>query len=215
MPPLKKSLPDTNKIADLSVRRFLDAVKINLETMAGQRGDYWDQMFSLSEAKRIGLVDRERELLYSKATTTSTTTSATSVSTVPVSIWQRWTLDARNGLAQGTHELTCEDDNSNNFIPKATWIVRAFYYVQDTFVSGTDAATIALGLPTDDPTGLVAAIAISHASNPWDVGEHEAIPDHTVANFTTRTTDTRQISATVNVEDLTDGRLQLFVQYVG
>jgi hypothetical protein len=109
-----------------------------------------------------------------------------------------------------THNLDCT-------LPDNCVIVRAWYYVVTTFTSGSgsDAATLQLGVNTDDATGIVAAIAISDVSNPWDAGLHEAVPDGTVANFTTQTTaQGRTIDLVIGVEALDAGEMNLFLEYV-
>ena len=98
-------------------------------------------------------------------------------------------------------------------LPINAYIIRAWYDVITTFQSATDAATIELGIATDDATGIVAAIAISDVGTPWNAGAHDAIPDGAAANFTTKTTARRLIQADVAVEALTAGKLNLFVQY--
>ena len=116
-------------------------------------------------------------------------------------------LDATSGLAVATHGMDLE-------IPDNAVITRAFYEVLTTFTSAGDAATIALGVNTDDASGIVAAIAISDGTNPWDAGLHDGVPDGAAANMTTKTTGVREIEAVVGVEALTDGLLHLFIEYV-
>jgi hypothetical protein len=99
-------------------------------------------------------------------------------------------------------------------LPDNAIITRAWYEVITTLTSSTDAATVAIGLPVDDVGGIVAAIAISDVSNPWDAGLHEAIQDGTVANFSTKTTAAREISIDIAVEALTAGKFIVFCEYV-
>jgi len=98
-------------------------------------------------------------------------------------------------------------------LPDNAIIDRAWYEVTTTFTSATDAATIGLGVATDDATGIVAATAISGMGNIWDAGIQAAIDPSTVADFTTKTTAARDIIATVAVEDLTAGALVLHIEY--
>ena len=105
--------------------------------------------------------------------------------------------------------------SSTETLPDNAVIVRAYYYVVTTFQSaGPDAATISIGIPTDDVAGIVAAIAISDGSNPWDAGWHECIQVGTTATFANTTTATRAIDFTVGVQTLTAGSLFLFLEYV-
>ena len=108
--------------------------------------------------------------------------------------------------ADGLGELT---------IPKGAVIMNAWYNVNTTFTSATDAATIAIGVETDAATGIVAAVAISNGGNPWDAGKHTCIPDFaTVADYTTITTAERRIIYTLGAaEDLTAGKLHLHITY--
>lgn len=98
-------------------------------------------------------------------------------------------------------------------LPDNAYIVRAFYDVVTTFESATDAATIALGVNTDDAAGLVISVAISAASD-WNTGAHDCIPDGAAANFTTQTTGKREIELVLAVEDLTAGELNLYLEYI-
>lgn len=101
-------------------------------------------------------------------------------------------------------------------LPDNAIVTRAWYHVVTTFTSptGPDNATVALGITSDDATGIVAALAINDVSNIWDAGNHEGIQDGAVSNFSTQTTAARELILTVGVEDLTAGKLILFCEYV-
>lgn len=99
-------------------------------------------------------------------------------------------------------------------IPDNSRVVRSFYIVGTTFTSATDAATISIGLPTDDAAGIVAATAISGGGNIWDAGAHEGIQTGTAATFSEKTTAARTPTATIAVEALTAGKLDLFLEVV-
>lgn len=99
-------------------------------------------------------------------------------------------------------------------LPDNAVVVRAYYNVATTFTSSTDAATISIGIPTDDAAGIKAAVAISDAGNPWDAGWVEGIQDGTAANFSEACTAERAITFTVAVEALTAGKLTLWLEYV-
>lgn len=101
------------------------------------------------------------------------------------------------------------------FLPDNAIIKRSWYSVETTFTSATDAATIALGTPTDgSAAGIKAAVAISNVANAWDAGLVEGIQVGTAATFHARLTAQRELTATVAVEALTAGKLILFVEYV-
>ena len=112
-------------------------------------------------------------------------------------------------------------------IPSGAIITNAFYIVNTTFTSATDAATIALHV--EGAGDLKAAIAISDASNVWDAGTRSCLPGHFAldGNALTAigmaaadaasyivTTAEREVTATVAVEALTgSGELTLYVEY--
>jgi hypothetical protein len=101
-------------------------------------------------------------------------------------------------------------------LPDNAVITRAWYEVITTFQSGTDAALIGIGLPTDDAQGIVAFASIS-SGTPFDAGYHEAIQTGTAANFSIKTTAARAVTfnvASTADGDLTAGALVLFLEYV-
>lgn len=99
-------------------------------------------------------------------------------------------------------------------LPDDAIIVRSWYRVVTTFTSATDAATIALGVPTDGVGMVKAAIAISNVANAYDAGNVEGVSVGTAATFGTQLTAARELIATVAVEALTAGRLIVFAEYV-
>jgi len=121
-------------------------------------------------------------------------------------------------IARATYDFAVDggaqgDIGLGETLPDNAVIVRAWYEVITTLESSTDAATIALTIPTDDVAGIVAATAISAATD-WDAGNHEAIQDGTAANFAEKCTAAREITATIAVEDVTAGKFILFAEYV-
>ncbi len=114
------------------------------------------------------------------------------------------------------------------FIPSGAIITNAYYNVRTTFTSATDAATIALSILAAND--LKAAIAISTTGDVWDAGLHGCLPgsyaEATVAGDTAvldaarkaasyiLLTSTKEITATVAVEALTAGVVDIFVEYV-
>lgn len=102
------------------------------------------------------------------------------------------------------------DHLSGVIIPKNAIITKAFVDSLVTATSATDAGTMAVSaLAADD---LVAAIAISDGSNPWDAGLHAAVPDGAVANMI-KMTDAKDITFTIAVEPFTAGKFRVFVEY--
>jgi hypothetical protein len=120
------------------------------------------------------------------------------------------TFDATGGKSIAAHNL-------GPTLPNNARIISAWYRVNTTFTSATDAATISLGVETAAAAGLVAAVAISDGGNPWDASATPVacIPDFaTVADWTTATSAAgKNIIATVAVEALTAGKLTLWGYY--
>lgn len=140
----------------------------------------------------------------------------------------RFVFNTASTDSAGAANTTIAAHGSGVFIPATAIITGAYYLVNTTFTSATDAATIALKV--EGANDLKAAIAISDASNVWDAGIHGCLPgayaERTVAGDTAvldaaskaasfiKTTATRELIATVAVEALTAGKLTLFVEYV-
>lgn len=100
-------------------------------------------------------------------------------------------------------------------LPDNAIITRAWYEVITTLESaGTDGATIAITIPTDDVAGIVAATAISAGGNVWDAGLHEAIQDGTAAAMSEKTTAERELTVTIGAQIVSAGKFVLFVEYV-
>lgn len=113
------------------------------------------------------------------------------------------------------------------YIPDNAVITRAWVDVVTTFVSaGSDAGTIALSIQSAND--LIAAIAISDATNPWDAGLHGTKVDSfaldgnaltqvamAAARVATmiKTTDVREITATVATQALSAGKMNVYVEY--
>lgn len=112
------------------------------------------------------------------------------------------------------------------YIPSGATIVDAYYIVNSTFTSATDAATIALHV--EGAGDLKAAIAISDATNVWDAGKRGCLPGNFAldgnaltaiamaaakAGSYVVTTAEREVTATVAVETLTAGELTLYITY--
>jgi hypothetical protein len=112
-------------------------------------------------------------------------------------------------------ERTIASHGLGVYLPDNAIITRSWYEVLTTFTSaGADAGTIALGIPTDDVAGIVAALAISNGGNIWDAGLHEGIQDGAAANMGVKLTAERQLTADVAEQALTAGKLRLYVEYV-
>lgn len=120
----------------------------------------------------------------------------------------------------------------DQYIPVNALVVNAYYDVITTFTSTTDAATIALQI--ENAGDLVAAIAISDASNVWDAGIRGCLPGAGTTTLTEAGPNTRtrivhaadiaagrlligadsRVAAVVAADALTAGELNLFIEYV-
>lgn len=98
-------------------------------------------------------------------------------------------------------------------VPKGAFVTRVLYWVSTTFTSSTDAATIALKLVSAND--VVSAIAISNGGNPWDT---TSVPVATIVTPTLstnfHTTADASLTATVAVENLTAGKMFIWVEWI-
>lgn len=114
------------------------------------------------------------------------------------------------------------------FLPTKAIIINAWTDVPTAFTSGTSAATIALSV--EGAGDLVVAIAINSGSTRWAAGLGGCLPgsyaEATVAGDSAlldaarkagsyvKTTAVREITATVGVEALTAGKMNIYLEYV-
>lgn len=85
-----------------------------------------------------------------------------------------------------------------------------FYRVETTCTSATDAATIAIILPTDGT--IIPAVAISDAANPWDIGGH--VPTSVSSSLIPVTTGARNVQVQIAVENVTAGKFSFAIPYI-
>lgn len=99
-------------------------------------------------------------------------------------------------------------------IPDDAFVTAAWYWVETTCTSATDAGTIAISIEGADD--VVSAIAISDGTNPWDTSAKpvEGVPKLETTSTWLATTAARQITATVAVEALTAGKVHIWAEYV-
>lgn len=136
-------------------------------------------------------------------------------------------------VAVATYDVTGGDSGAIGahglgvHIPDNAIITRAWVDVVTTFADGaTDSATIALSVQAADD--LVAAIAISNATNVWDAGvrgtkagafalDGNALTQIAMgaaqAGAMIKTTAIREITATVATAALTAGKMHVYVEY--
>jgi hypothetical protein len=172
--------------------------------------------------KDIPVVAPEFQLKNS-STITRTKRSGTVVRELAVA-----TFDTAGTDSSGVANTTIAAHGLGVSLPTKAIIINAWVDVVTTFTSATDAATIAL--MANGAGDLRAAIAISDGSNVCDAGLHGLLPgsyaEATVAGDTAvldaarragsfiKLTALRELTATVAVEVLTAGKLNIFVEYV-
>lgn len=101
------------------------------------------------------------------------------------------------------------DANGNALVlPDNTRVWDGYYEVITTFESPTaDAATMSIGIPTDDVAGIFAATAISVGTT-WDAAAPKAIIQvGTIAAISEKTTAARNVQVTIGVEAVTAGKM--------
>lgn len=137
---------------------------------------------------------------------------------VKVRLFYDFAVQGAIAASGGTKAFYRVGDNTAFLLPVNCQIKRADYQVKTTFTSATDAATLSIGIPTDDAAGIVAAIAISNVANPWDAtakqvatiqtGATSADSEVTTAERTIILTNTHASEAT------TAGKIFLDIEYV-
>ena len=122
--------------------------------------------------------------------------------------WAQFVYDfAADGGAVGDTTLAL---NFQFPVNSAVLSNQLFYRVLTTCTSAGDLATIGFSLVTDSSPVLVTAAAIGAVTNPWDAGMHYNVAPSAPA----LTTGARQVQVTIGVENVTAGKIQLFVPYL-
>jgi len=99
-------------------------------------------------------------------------------------------------------------------LPDNAVVVESGYEVLTTCTSATDAGTGALGIETVDVAGILAAVAISDATD-WDAGYKDGIQDGTAANNAVKTTSAiLRLQFDIAVEAFTAGKFTAWAQWV-
>lgn len=99
-------------------------------------------------------------------------------------------------------------------IPKNAVIIGGFVDVHTTCTTaGADAGTMAISV--ESANDIVAAIAVSDVSNPWDAGRHAIIPKaNTPESTSVKTTAQRAVTATIAGQAFTAGKFTVFLFFV-
>ena len=99
---------------------------------------------------------------------------------------------------------------TEDVLPINAVVTRAYYDVTSIVDSPASTATFSLGIPDDDPAGILAAAAVSGIGT---VGVHETIQVGTALTFSNKTQAARAINMIVAVQDIDEGHFVLFVEY--
>jgi len=130
-----------------------------------------------------------------------------------------WVLQSRvhNGINSGHGVYDFGDSGGGvgsiviGSIPDNSSITKSIYEVLTTPTSG-GAASIALGVATDDTSGITEASSFS--GDNFDVGYHNTPVDGTASAFTTKSTAERNVLLTISTADLTAGLIHVWWEYI-
>ena len=119
------------------------------------------------------------------------------------------------GQQTGLYDFSVDGGGVGNYtvgyLPDNCIITRAWYEVL-TQPTSDGSATIAMGVGTDDATGILTGTAYDNAI--FNTGVHDGTPDGTAANFTTKTTAARSVLLIVAGAALTAGKIRMWWEYV-
>jgi hypothetical protein len=128
----------------------------------------------------------------------------------------RGTYDVEGGDdgSIGAHDLVDEEGNVIT-IPAEALVVAGLYDVQTGFASEYNAATIQIELDDGDghSSDLKTAVAIDDVGNPYDAGRHAVVPVWATVATWLNPSQERNLRVTVDVEEVLDGKLTVFVVY--
>jgi hypothetical protein len=122
------------------------------------------------------------------------------------------------GVARATYDFSSDGGAIGAIglgvtLPDNAVVIGGFVDVITTATSATDAGTGAISVQSADD--IVAAIAISDGSNPWDAGLQAIVPKSNTPESTgIKLTADREITFTIAVEAFTAGKFEVFLHYV-
>jgi len=114
----------------------------------------------------------------------------------------RYTV-ATNGGGVGTIDI--------GWLPYNAQIYKGFVICDQNFGSATSAASISLGVETDDIAGIIADTIVTDPQ--WDQGRRAIIPAETYGTETSKATGVRAVRLTITNEDLTAGAMTVYLKY--
>ena len=175
---------------------------------------------SASKAVVAGPGDVILGYLIPKNTAAGVLASAAATDTVKIMLVNNDSQVAQSGVAVGYHDFATDGDatialrdvtatsGSTVVIPSGAMITYAHVYVDTTYTSSGDIATIGLAL---GGVTIVTAVAIG-TGTPWDAGGRNAIQVGT--GLTSEpTTSAAALTATIGVEAITAGAMRVYVHY--
>ena len=119
------------------------------------------------------------------------------------------------GTGMGKYSWAVDTGATGDYVlgtlPDNATITRAWYEVV-TAPTSLGAATIALGVATNDATGILGATAYNDAA--FTEAYHDGTPDGTATNFTTKTTAARNVVLTIGGATLTGGIIYVWWEFV-
>lgn len=181
----------------------------------------WTAANPVLEAGELGYVSDTNTLKVGDGTTEYNSLNALVVSTGAINeaMLSGYGIDGLHAkrIARATYDFDVNGGVAGDIglgvsLPVNAVIVRSWYTVLTPFTSDDSTATVALSIPVDDVEGIAAAAALS--ANNYTAGHHEGIQTGTAANFSEQTTEDRELTLTIGVQDLTAGKLILFCEYV-
>lgn len=201
---LIQAIPATESVKDREISDILTAIRSNIMNLYRAKGNIQNSALTVSDLANIGIIGVDGSNIYSKVPNQSIVASRRASGSSAGSILSASaTFDATSGASVGTTYLAIT-------LPVNAVVIRAFYEVLISFAGGAG-ATIAISIPTDDVSGIVAPAALGST---WNTGWHECIQDGSAANFSEKTTAERLIGVDIGVNSLTDGKLNVYLQYV-
>lgn len=137
---------------------------------------------------------------------------------VKVRLFYDFAVQGAIAASGGSRSFYRVGDTSAFVLPTNCQIKRADYQVVTTFTSATDAASLALGIPTDDVDGIKAAVAISNGANAWDATAKQVACIQTGATSADSEVTTAERNIVITnahaSEATTAGKMFLDIEYV-
>ena len=183
----------------------------------------WTTANPVLEAGELGYVSDTNTLKVGDGTTAYSSLNALVVSTGAINeaMLSGYGIDGLHAkrIARATYDFAVDGGEVGDVglgvtLPDNAIITRSWYKVLTSFTSADSTAEVCLSIPTDGVAGIAASTALSAEGANWAAGFHSGIQDGQVSNFSEQTTEARELTLTIAVQDLTAGKLILFCEYV-